>query len=136
MWFGNEGGGSIGRITTTGQVTTYGSISFPNSITVGPDKALWAISFAAKILRVTTTGQVTSFTGAGDNTYGIAAGPDGALWFCNAVTPGSIGRMTTVGQVTTYHHPGISSPVSIVAGPDGAMWFNSENGYIGRIIAR
>jgi len=67
------------------------------------------------------------------NTYGLAAGPDGALWFCNAVTHGSIGRITTTGQVTTYPAPRADTPNRIVTGPDGAMWFTTDRGQIGRI---
>jgi len=84
-------------------------------------------------MRVTTAGQVTTFTGVGDNTYGMAAGPDGAMWFCNAVNSGSIGRITTTGQVTTYPATSARSPGSITAGPGGAMWFGTGNGHVGRI---
>jgi virginiamycin B lyase len=80
---------------------------------------------------------VTNYTGKGiDGPQGIAAGPDGALWFTNS-TNNSVGRITTAGVVTTYTGKGISDPTSIVAGPDGALWFtnyaNSQQGSIGRI---
>ena len=55
------------------------------------------------------------------------------MWFCNAVNSGSIGRITTTGQVTTYSATSVRSPASITAGPDGAMWFGTGNGHIGRI---
>ena len=66
---------------------------------------------------------------------GIAAGPDGALWFTDFGTNGSgangkIGRITTTGVITEY--PLLTSnggPQEITAGPDGALWF-------GEIIAR
>src|SRR5207302_2167281 len=64
---------------------------------------------------------------------GIAAGPDGALWFTNSGNS-SIGRITTAGTVTNYTGPGISQPVGIAAGPDGALWFtNPGNSSIARI---
>jgi streptogramin lyase len=50
--------------------------------------------------------------------------------------PGSIGRITTNGVVTTYTDPSIntSPPLGITAGPDGALWFtNLSNNSIGRI---
>jgi virginiamycin B lyase len=79
--------------------------------------------------------------------HGIAAGPDGALWFSEDI-PGApdptgynainmIGRITTAGEVTEYPLP--PSPVyqgvwSIAAGSDGAMWFTEYYyGNIGRI---
>ena len=67
---------------------------------------------------------------------GIAEGPDGAVWFTNAY-PGSIGRITTDGAVTTYTDPRITYygyPSAITAGPDGALWFTNLYGNsIGRI---
>ena len=75
--------------------------------------------------RITTTGTVTNYTGTGINDpTGIAAGPDGALWFTNFGN-NSIGRITTAGTVTNYTGPGISDPSGITAGPDGALWFTN-----------
>lgn len=69
--------------------------------------------------------------------YGIAAGPDGALWFTDGGS--AIGHITTAGSITQYSIPthlganGIADQtVGIAAGPDGAMWF-TEQGVIGRI---
>ena len=71
--------------------------------------------------------------GGGSNSYGVAGGPDGAIWFCNSVPNGSIGRMTTAG-VLTNTYPGGINPIAITAGPDGAMWFTqSRSSGIGRI---
>ncbi len=83
--------------------------------------------------RITTGGVVTNYTGTGiTNPQGIAAGPDGALWFTNGNN--SIGRITTGGVVTNYTGTGISNPQGIAAGPDGALWFtNYGNDSIGRI---
>ena len=65
--------------------------------------------------------------------YGIAAGPDGALWFTNN-TNNSIGRITTDGVVTNFTGAGISGPTDIATGSDGALWFtNGGNNSIGRI---
>jgi hypothetical protein len=65
---------------------------------------------------------------------GIAAGPDGALWFANAGS-NSIGRITTAGAVTKYTDPTISSPIDIAADSDGALWFtNVDNNSIGRLV--
>ena len=59
--------------------------------------------------RITTTGTVTNYTGTGiSSPYGIAAGPDGAMWFTN--NGNSIGRITTTGTVTNYTGTGISAP--------------------------
>ena len=52
--------------------------------------------------RITTAGTVTTYTGTGTSgPDGIAAGPDGALWFTNSGND-SIGRISTAGTVTNY----------------------------------
>ena len=84
--------------------------------------------------RITTAGVVTNYTGTRhQRAAGIAAGPDGALWFTNTGND-SIGRITTAGTSPTTRGTGISDPSGIAAGPDGALWFtNSGNDSIGRI---
>jgi virginiamycin B lyase len=74
-----------------------------------------------------------NFTGKGiDHPQGIAAGPDGALWFANDRN-GSIGRVSTLGAVSDYPGKG-TDPVGIAAGRDGALWFtNPLASSIGRI---
>ncbi len=64
---------------------------------------------------------------------GIAAGPDGDLWFAD-LDSNKIGKITTSGAVTEYSLPSGSSPHGIVAGPDGNLWFTEYgNGKIGKI---
>jgi len=62
---------------------------------------------------------------------GIAAGPDGALWFADFYNS-KIGRVTIDGTFSSYSLPYNWSPRPITAGPDGAMWFAGYGG-IGRI---
>ena len=62
--------------------------------------------------------------------YGIATGPDGALWFADFL--GRVGRITTGGVVSVeYTVPG--NPEGIVAGPDGNLWFANLTNNINRI---
>ena len=84
--------------------------------------------------RAAVPGTVTNYTGTGiSGPVGIAAGPDGALWFVNNPND-SIGRISTSGTVTNYAGTGISRPYGISAGSDGALWFtNQGNDSIGRI---
>src|SRR5450755_4204192 len=72
---------------------------------------------------------------------GIAAGPDGALWFTefNAapfIVGSRIGRITTAGVINEFSAglSAASGPDAIAVGPDGALWFRkaSSDG-IGRI---
>ena len=89
----------------------------------------------------TPVGTVTEFTISkvisilSTNPSGIAAGPDGDLWFTQQDSD-QIGRMTPSGKVTEFS-AGITSgagPDGIAAGPDGNMWFTEFDGdRIGRI---
>jgi virginiamycin B lyase len=66
--------------------------------------------------------------------WGIAAGPDGNLWFTEG-GGNRIGRIAQDGVITEFPLPaGDTQPDGIVAGPDGALWFAEYNGTgIGRI---
>ena len=67
--------------------------------------------------------------------YGIAAGPDGNLWFTE-LFGNRIGRITPQGVVTEFG-AGIkagAAPLGITTGPDGNLWFTEYGGdRIGRI---
>jgi hypothetical protein len=83
-------------------------------------------------------GAVTEFSAGiteGSSPSGIAAGPDGNLWFTE-FNGNRIGRITPAGVVTEFSK-GISPesrPFGITAGPDGNLWFTETNGNrIGRI---
>jgi virginiamycin B lyase len=128
LWFTYDN--AIGRITTSGQITTYSrgiSPTFIEDIALGSDGALWFTEQTGdRIGRITPQGKVTEYSegiSPGAGPYSIAPGPDGALWFTEQA--GRIGRITTGGQVTEYSQ-GITpteSPVDLAAGTDGSMWF-------------
>ncbi|HEY1353424.1 MAG TPA: PQQ-binding-like beta-propeller repeat protein [Ktedonobacteraceae bacterium] len=78
----------------------------------------------------------------------LTAGPDGNLWFTvfpaaqSSVEPssqiGKIGRITPLGQITTFALPQAGMvPRALTAGPDGNLWFvenlGDRMGAIGRI---
>jgi virginiamycin B lyase len=65
---------------------------------------------------------------------GIAAGPDGALWFTESAL-GRIGRITQSGAITEYPLPSAGGwPVDIALGPDDALWFTEPgSGQIARM---
>ena len=109
LWFTEENGHKIGRITTDGAITEYPlptNPSSPGEITAGPDGALWFTEFGAnppKVGRLTTAGVFTEWElplGAAPD--GITAGPDGAIWFTHNGAR-KIGRITTNGaELTEY----------------------------------
>ena len=65
---------------------------------------------------------------------GIAAGPDGDLWFTEDLGR-KIGRITPTGEIAVYPLPTTYDrvPVGITAGPDGNVWFAESPSAIGRI---
>jgi len=175
LWFTGVPG-EVGRITTAGVVTEFavpaipppagsapGTASTPatmQSITTGPDGALWFTGVPGEVGRITTAGVVTEFAvpaipppaGSAPGTAGtqatlqsITTGPDGALWFTGV--PGEVGRITTSGVVTEFAVPAIPPPAgsspgtastpatlqAITTGPDGALWFTGVPGDVGRI---
>ena len=100
------------------------------------------IALAACVLTSANLGGAASATGVraavspqvhGPN--GIAAGPDGNMWFTEG-RGNRIGRITPAGVITEFSGglSRASSPEMITAGPDGNMWVTEEFGnHIGRI---
>ena len=110
--------------------------STPESMTTGPDGAVWFVeSGSDKVGRITPGGTVTEFSlAAGSSPSGITAGPDGNLWFTEAGRD-RVGRITTAGTVTEFSLAAGSGPSGITAGPDGNLWF-TEAGHdkVGSIV--
>jgi len=151
LWF-TEQAGIIGRITPMGQITEFplpGTFPspYPGAIAAGPDGNLWFTETAVvdtgavgRIGRITTAGVITEFpvtaimsSGTAVTLSGIAAGPDGNLWFTKT-GENKIGRITTAGVATEFPVPTPGSGLSLItAGPDGSLWFTEAAGQIGRI---
>jgi streptogramin lyase len=95
--------------------------------------------------RISTNGAITEFPIPTHDTRsaepgGIAAGPDGNLWFTAADfglgTVSLIGRITPEGALTEFPLNPLSAPCHITPGPDGNLWFtecNINGSAIGRI---
>jgi streptogramin lyase len=139
LWFTEPDAGRIGRVTSSGVITTFAlpdKASRPIEIAAGADGNLWFTEFAAgRIGRITPAGAIAEFSlRRGSKPVGIAAGPDGNLWFTERGA-NRIGRITLAGQVTEFPLPGDNPrPVAITAGPDGNLWFAGEGtNRIGRI---
>ncbi len=155
-WF-TEPGGLIGHISPDGRLKEFSTgpepdQPWPKAIALGPDGNMWFTWFtfgagSDGVGRITPQGAITEFTVApppagdvtetatGAESTGIAAGPDGDMWFTLA-HQSRVGKVTPSGAVTVYT-AGIS-PLSeaegITAGPDGNMWFTEAAGRrVGRI---
>ncbi|MGO8957518.1 MAG: IPT/TIG domain-containing protein [Streptosporangiaceae bacterium] len=95
-----------------------------NSITAGPDGALWFTNPRNRSIgRITTYGYVTDYRGHGiGNPWVITTGPDGALWAGNWNTH-SISRITTAGKITTFFRTA-NTPVGIAASSH-YLWYTN-----------
>jgi len=86
----------------------------------------------------TITAGAEAFSALRLNPNGIAAGPDGNLWFTESGAS-RIGRMSTAGAVVSEFLlstlPGFGAGPGIATGPDKNLWFVRRNGNkIGKII--
>jgi uncharacterized protein (TIGR03437 family) len=148
------GTGAIGRLTTSGNLSEYllptppGHDSGAGDITVGADGNLWftwvtldpaqpLATASHSVGRITPSGTITEFpvsAGGGWPPGGIAAGPDGNLWFAQGHA-NSIGRLSTSGVLTEYTVPTTDGfPIDVTVGSDGNVWFSEANASrIGRV---
>jgi len=138
IWFTEESGNKIARISPEGKITEFPLPSFeePYDIVAGPDHALWFTLLGTnKIGRMTTSGKETEYAlpHGGSAPEGITVGPDHALWFVEELG-NRIGRITTSGKLTEFPLAGNPGPANIVTGPDHALWFTEYNtSKVGRI---
>lgn len=147
LWFTEYGSNEnppaqIGRLTTDGSVTSYGSGSITpqsglHALTAGPDGNIWFTEFITnKIGRLALNGTVTEFTAGlseAASPSSIVAGSDGNIWFTEN-SKDNIGMITTSGAITEYPISANSQADGITSGPDGNIWYAARGGqYIGRI---
>jgi streptogramin lyase len=147
VWFLEQAGNNIGRLTPTGQ---FSEISIPTvnsqpfGIVDGPDGALWFTEQAGQsVERVALNGTITSFPTDTDDANaqpsGITLGPDGNLWFTEQGA-GEISQIiasgANMGKINEFQlpHGASSQPVNITLGSDGNLWFTEQGiDKIGRI---
>jgi virginiamycin B lyase len=130
IWFTEETGNRIGRMTTGGAITheigipTAGSL--PSEITTGPDGLIWFTEFNGNnVGRVNPDLTISEFSLSG-NPDGITTGPDGAVWVTRFGSD-QISRLSTAGSVLNSYPVG-NEPGDITVGPDGRLWFTQSAG--------
>lgn len=150
VWYVDQMGNDIGKITPAGKVTEYsgpainvslngwGGRPYPADIIVRPGGDLWFFndlpSATESVGKITTSGTVTDFPLPAkyflDSTVpmGLTAGPDGDLWVTSAYGP--ITRMTPAGALTIYDQSSFGQALSI-AGTSKSVWFSGWDGQIG-----
>ncbi len=109
LWFTEQAGNRVGRISPAGVLLAEYEMPQPNSVpwepAVGPDGAIWFTQFS------------------------------GTPWFAETVG-NKIGRITTAGVITEFPIPSVDTqPVGVAAGPDGQVWF-AENSARSRRASR
>ena len=117
LWFTNYIGGSIGRITTAGTVTSYTSRAparAMQAITAGPDGALWFTNYGTNSIgRITTSRHRDQLhrrrhqrpvrDHRRSRRRALVHQPHRRVWMQHLQAPcGSIGRITTTGIITNY----------------------------------
>jgi streptogramin lyase len=142
LWFVNPQAGGVGmnllgKMTTSGVLTTYILNEGPLAICAAPDGNLW-VTEPSQVARIATSGAETDYVGLSNGAYAsISAGTDGNIWFSE--TPNIVAYVVpSSGLVVEFGLDGVFSqlffPSGITPGPDGAMWYLGEfSSNIGRI---
>jgi streptogramin lyase len=137
VWFGTDFNG-IGRITPTGRVTFFNienNNAQPTALALDKRGNIWYIEWAASSVGFITPagGGKTFDVDQGGNSFGIALGSDGRIWFADPMNE-RIGRINTDGTGLKYFSRGLTGqPDSITAGPDGNLYFGEYSPAVGRI---
>jgi streptogramin lyase len=108
-----------GKVNVRGWLTRLSAVVL--LVFVGVLTAVGAAAASTPTLTAFSTG-----LNSGAHPGGIAAGPDGNLWFTDGGTTPAIGEINpsthAITEFSTGLNPG-SAPDDIVAGPDGNLWF-------------
>jgi virginiamycin B lyase len=108
IWFGGSG---IGRLTTSGTVTTFDGASAAR-LAPGRDGNVWFTDYTS-VSRITPSGEITRFPQSGGAVYDLVYGLDGRVWFTDSVN-NRIGRLTLPGQRQPVERPRTHDRVPIV----------------------
>jgi streptogramin lyase len=137
MWFAEENGNRIGRITTSGAITEFPTSGFPYSIAAGPQNTIWFTQCGSnQVGQIATSGGTvyeSHVPTANAALYNIASDPRGGFPWFTETSGNNIAtlRESGLGFPTVRESPVTTAkaqPWGITAGPDGAMWFTEANG--------
>jgi virginiamycin B lyase len=136
LWFAQANAGKIGAIAASGHVTEFAVGGQPEFVAAGASNSVWFTAYGA-VGRLEPSGRFALYPVSGFVPFGIARGPDGAMWFTEGDV-GKIGRITNSGKLQEFDLPNPDSfPFGIALGSDGALWFAEQNqAKIGRIAPR
>jgi virginiamycin B lyase len=154
IWVSGQNYDSLARLPLAGGAASFLAVpegGGPHGLAFDGRGRLWVtLEFLGRVRAVAPDGRVLAdvdvalpcarMPNGRTNTrpHGLAAGPDGAMWFTGKAT-GTIGRIAPDGKVTHFPLPAggpASKPIYIHAGPDGAMWATElEGNRIARVAA-
>jgi hypothetical protein len=127
LWFTVNNNTSYAVMTTAGAVVTI-QVSGATYTALAPAPG-GQMAFADAALNTIELVNTSSFSTqrftiptAASSPAGMAAGPDGNLWFTESATD-KIGKMTPGGAFTEYNVSAGAHPTGIVVGADGNLWF-------------
>jgi virginiamycin B lyase len=123
----DQTGRFVARISKTGKLLKIVPVpGRPDSITRGPDNAMWfTLRDTGVVGRVTREGTLSSFPvplPSGSEPRGIVAGPDGAIWV-TLFRASAVGRLTPAGAWTIFQR-GLTAggeQLGVTRGP-GGLW--------------
>ncbi len=135
FWFTENAGNKIGRLAPT-TIVTSSAETVPADATV--TRFGGGVYTAGSTIPAGTTlpaGTITEYAVPTPNSgpWGIAQGPDGAMWFTENIH--QLGRVApATGAITEFALPSGSLNVGgLTNGPDGNLWYADLNGFIGRV---
>ena len=133
VWY--VGNGTVGKVTMGGVASQVVSDnSRPSGILVGPDGTLWLyLAWATDHLaHISADGVITPIptvpAGGLAPMRDLTLGPDGAVWFTQET---SIGSITAAGVAVVHRGIPVVDPDDVKASPDGDVVFTNQNS-IGR----
>jgi streptogramin lyase len=142
IWFTESAADKIGTVNLEGTFREWPLDFFEGSgardITLGSNGHLWFTETNVDLIgRVEPSGRITHYPVPSGfvAVLGIAAAPDGTIWFTESNEASQIGILfPPLGYIEEIALGGVVFPAYIAAGPDGNMWFTGElSNQIGRI---
>jgi virginiamycin B lyase len=135
MWFTEQTGQRIGRITMAGTIVEFALPAGVNPIGIvaGPDGKMWFTeSLGHRIGRIDARGKIDEISAGLDASRSpgeITVGPDGALWFTEDVAQphggygSALGRIATSGEIASIALPDGSGTPNAIASDSSQIWF-------------
>lgn len=145
IWFAESNADKIGTVTLSGEFREWPLDFFENSgvrdLTLGSSGHIWFTETNVDLIgRIAPSGKVVHYPVPSGfvAVLGIAAAPDGNIWFTESNEASQIGILfPPLGYIEEIALGGVVFPAYVAAGPDGNMWFTGElNNKIGRITIR